>query len=126
MALMDKVSEFAKNASDKTVVMFETAKLNSKISAQEKTIAALTMRLGEYFLAQCDAGLVVMEGEAAEICAEISACRETIAELQEEISAVRAARDFDESETGVKFCPSCGEALTTEAKFCPRCGAKRA
>lgn len=85
MALMDKVSEFAKNASDKTVVMFETAKLNSKISAQEKTIAALTMRLGEYFLAQCDAGLVVMEGEAAEICAEISACRETIAELQEEI-----------------------------------------
>lgn len=66
MALMDKVSEFAKNASDKTAVMFETAKLNSKISAQEKTIAALTMRLGEYFLAQCDAGLVVMEGEAAE------------------------------------------------------------
>ena len=66
-----------------------------------------------------------MEGEAAEICAEISACRETIAELQEEISAVRAARDFDESETGVKFCPSCGEALTTEAKFCPRCGAKQ-
>ena len=64
MALMDKVSEFAKNASDKTVVMFETAKLNSKISAQEKTIAALTMRLGEYFLAQCDAGLVVMGGES--------------------------------------------------------------
>ena len=44
MALMDKVSEFAKNASDKTAVMFETAKLNSKISAQETlTVNAMTI-----------------------------------------------------------------------------------
>ena len=125
MALFDKVSGFAKNASDKTAVMFETAKLNSKISAQEKAIAALTLRLGEYYLAQCDAGTLAVEGEAAEICGEIAACRQNIVSLQAEIEAVRAARDFDESDTGVKFCPECGEALSSEARFCPRCGTKQ-
>ena len=125
MALFDKVSGFAKNASDKTAVMFETAKLNSKISAQEKAIAALTLRLGEYYLAQCDAGTLAVEGEAAEICGEIAACRQNIVSLQAEIEAVRAARDFDESDTGVKFCPECGEALASEARLCPRCGTKQ-
>ena len=129
MALFDKVSGLAKSASDKTASMIETTTLNAKINMEEKNIAALTARLGEYYLAKYEAGALSAEGEAAEIYAEIAVCRENIAALQAEIDEAKAAKEVQQpapdAAAGAKFCPNCGEALGSEARFCPSCGTKQ-
>ncbi len=128
MALFDKVSEFAKSASDMTASVIGTTKLNAKIALEEKNVAALTARLGEIFLAKLDAGELLPEGDVAEICKEIATCRQNIAAFEAEIEEVKAAKDQDApapAAAGAKFCANCGEALSAEAKFWPACGTKQ-
>ena len=129
MALFDKVSELAKSATDMTASMIGTTKLNAKIALEEKSITALTARLGELFLKMIDSGELLAEGNVAEIYKEIAACRDNIAAFEAEIEEVKAAKEQEAAAPtaapGTKFCANCGEALSAEAKFCPSCGTKQ-
>lgn len=56
MAFFDKLSDLAKTASEKTTNAIESTKLHGKISAEEHNIAAITAKIGNYYLTKLDEG----------------------------------------------------------------------
>jgi len=129
MGLFDKVSEITKNATEKAGSTYEVTKLKLKINDQEKAINEKIIQLGTWCLAQAEAG-AVLEGEGAEICAEIAACKKAIADIEAEIAGIKSAAPAAPAEpapaaSGKKFCSGCGTALASDAKFCHSCGAKQ-
>lgn len=119
MALFDKINDLAKSASEKTNNVIETTKLNNRINTEEKNIAAITSKIGQYYVSKLDAGETLPD-DVMSMFEGIKASREIIMATRAEIDSLNAAKP---AETGSKFCTKCGAKLDAEARFCMSCGA---
>lgn len=103
MALFDKINDFAKAAGEKTASLakaatektesvIETGKLNSKINAEERNISAITLKIGEYYIAKLDSG-EILDGDVMNMFEGIKNCRSNIEGFRREIEAINAPKD---------------------------------
>ena len=122
MAFLNKVSNLAKSAADKTGEMVEVSKLNLKINECRGRITANKTQIGEYYWKKYESG-EALDSEAMEICAQIKAENETIDQLNSEIQRIKGAEGGAGQKAG-SFCTSCGAAIPGGTNFCPGCGAK--
>lgn len=143
MALFDKINDFAKTATEKTASFAKSAtektenaieigKLNSKIGAEDRNISAITLKIGQYYLAKLDSG-EVLDSDIMGMFESIKTCRSNIESFRREIEAINAKgvsasvcceqAPSGEEDIGAKFCPACGAKLAENAHFCASCGA---
>lgn len=140
MAFFDKLNDLAKNIGDKTGDAIETGRLNSKIAADKKEIAALMQKAGEYYYEKYKNGDVPPEeikdyfAAADEKYVQISEHQSEISKLKTADEAGRAAGAEPQSvpessvvmETqaaSVKIaCPGCGATYDAGTRFCGECG----
>ena len=148
MALLNKLSGFAKNIGDKASEAIETTKLNSKISSEKNAAAECLRQIGEYYYEKYQAG--VCDPDIAELCAAIDGHNKAIADTQAEIARIQAetaaqtqartaqaqastaAAQAQASPAPAQApaaqagfpCPSCGAINPPDTKFCAECGAK--
>ncbi|MCL2043278.1 MAG: zinc ribbon domain-containing protein [Treponema sp.] len=124
MALLNKLSDMAKNIGDKTSETVETAKLNSKISSEKNAIDGIYRKMGEHCYQQYKSGVSLPEGAAA-FCAEIDKHNAAIDEANAEIERIKAqALAASAIAAGGVVCTSCSHANSPGIKFCQECGAK--
>jgi RNA polymerase subunit RPABC4/transcription elongation factor Spt4/cell division protein FtsL len=125
MAFFDKLSEIAKTATDKAGVAVEVTKLNTKIGSERSKINNLKTQIGEFFIAQYEAG-TTFQPEVMDLFAQIDACNGAIVELQAEIARVKEEKTEPATAPSgaAVVCPSCGAQVGPGKKFCPECGGK--
>ncbi|MDR1210339.1 MAG: zinc ribbon domain-containing protein [Clostridiales bacterium] len=115
MALFDdikkKVADTTQGAVKATKEFAETARLNSRISEEQRKIGSLYSQIGKLYYERRREDA---EPPFDELCAAITAATEQIEKLQSEIQLVK----------GVKRCPNCGFDLPLTAVFCGKCGSK--
>lgn len=124
MALLDKINDFAKTATEKTNNAIEITKLSAKIESEQRNLSDIIRKIGEYYVAKIDSGEVLDE-EVMKIFEGVSEKRKAIAEMRAEIESLKAPKVSPETpaaENSVKFCPFCGKQLDVSAKFCLNCG----
>ena len=138
MALFDKINDFAKTATEKTASFakattekaenaIETGKLNSRIAAEERNISAITLKIGEYFLAKLDSG-EILDSDVMNMFESVKVCRNNIANFRKEIEAITSPKEVP-AEAAAPACPCCEAAPTEPAEpevpaepaFCPCC-----
>lgn len=138
MALFDKINDFAKTATEKTASFakattekaenaIETGKLNSRIAAEERSISAITLKIGEYFLAKLDSG-EILDSDVMNMFESVKVCRNNIANFRKEIEAINAPKEVP-AEAAAPAC-SCCEAAPAEPEApaehtCPCCEAEQ-
>ncbi|MBR6523539.1 MAG: zinc ribbon domain-containing protein [Clostridia bacterium] len=121
MALLDKINDFAKTATEKTNNAIEITKLSAKIDSEQRTLNDIVRKIGEYYVAKIDAGEVLDE-EVMAIYEGIVSSRNSIAEMRAEVEALKAPKTGTAVSPEQKFCPFCGKPLDVSAKFCLHCG----
>lgn len=138
MALFDKINDFAKTATEKTASFakattekaenaIETGKLNSRIAAEERNISAITLKIGEYFLAKLDSG-EILDSDVMNMFESVKVCRNNIANFRKEIEALTSPKEVP-AEAVAPACPCCEAAPTeptepevpAEPASCPCC-----
>lgn len=146
MALFDKLSDLAKNISEKTTDAIETGKLTNKINSEKNLAGEELKKIGAFYYER-----YMESGEAApevlEFCENAKAHYDAAEEAQAEINRIRAESEAakeaaaapvqpavsgnichecgTENAGGVKFCGSCGAKLVPDqpaVKYCPGCG----
>ena len=143
MALLSKLSGFAKNIGDKASEAIETTKLNSKISTEKNAVAECMRQIGEYYYEKYLTG--ECDPDIAELCAAIDGHNKAIADTQAEIARIQAetaaqtqartASAAPQAQASPALaqapaaqagfpCPSCGAINPPDTKFCAECGAK--
>lgn len=119
MALLDKISQLAKTASEKTGVAMELAKISSKISAEKAKINNFKLQISDIVIALYDSGTAFDE-EITKLITEIRYCNQAIADLDAESARIRGNKTKEESSGAT--CPACNAAIPDDADFCPKCG----
>ncbi len=106
------LSKTAKEFGVRAESIYETQKLRSKISGEERAIRQLMADLGRtiYRVYAKDGE---MTDEQRELCEKIDHHMELISRCKAEMAGKR----------GKRICPSCKETLDNAAAFCPYCGA---
>ena len=131
MDFFDKLSDVAKNVTNKTNDIIEVTKLNSKIAAEEGSINKLLMRLGEECWAEFSSG-VKLSPAMTEICDAISEGRARIELINDEVDVIKAVGSVNKNAQATRQepveleikCPACGALMAPGIKFCGACGAK--
>lgn len=134
MAFLDSIGnsigKMAKSAADKTGDLVETTRLNAKINSLNANITTAKAKLGEQIWLQYKEG-VQFDAETNAICLEIKGYSDTIAEIYNEIQAIKTREEqtpdsasAPKTEPTVSFCPACGKQNEAGANFCPGCGGK--
>ena len=121
MALIDKINDFAKTATEKTNNAIEITKLSAKIDSEQRTLNDIVRKIGEYYVAKIDSGEVLDE-EVMAIYEGVLASRNSIAEMRAEIETLKAPKTSSVAPAEQKFCPFYGKPLDVSAKFCLHCG----
>ena len=121
MALIDKINDFAKTATEKTNNAIEITKLSAKIDSEQRTLNDIVRKIGEYYVAKIDSGEVLDE-EVMAIYEGVLASRNSIAEMRAEVEALKAPKTNSVVSEEQKVCPFCGKPLDVSAKFCLHCG----
>ena len=121
MALLDKINDFAKTATEKTNNAIEIAKLSAKIDSEQRTLNDIVRKIGEYYVAKIDSGEVLDE-EVMAIYKGVLISRNNIAEMRAEVEALKTPKTPSAETDAQKFCPFCGKQLDVSAKFCLHCG----
>ena len=124
MALLDKINDFAKTATEKTNNAIEITKLTAKVESEQRNLSDIIRKIGEYYVAKIDSG-EVLDPEVMAIFEGVSASRKAIAEMRAEIESLKTPKTSQEpakTENEEKFCPYCGKELDVTAKFCLNCG----
>lgn len=148
MAFFDKINDFAKNTSEKANNAIETSKLNSKITAEDRNISAITLKIGEYYLAKIDAG-ETLDADVMNMYAGITAARSNIATIRSEIEVMNTPKPepapapaYTDPNAAPAYAPAptyaeqpaaptyaapeapAAPAAASAFKFCCSCGAK--
>ena len=89
MAFFDKLGDIAKTATDKAGDAVDIAKMNSKISGEEKNIAVAISKIGEFYLKKMEAG-EELAPEVMEFYQKILDSRNAIEDLKSQITALKA------------------------------------
>ena len=106
----ETISETGKTVGEKTKQVGNTAKLNAKIIASERSISENYTIIGKYYYDTCKNN---PDEEIAEAVNSVTASLETIAELKSQILAMK----------GLVKCASCGAGCPLDDTFCGKCGA---
>ncbi len=104
-----KLTKAGQSAVQKTKDFAEIAKLNSRISEEEKRKNEIYSQIGKLY---CSKYSEIGEPEFAELVASISESEKKINELNEQIKTLK----------GSAKCANCGADLTAGMKFCGVCG----
>lgn len=120
MALLDKINDFAKTATEKTNNVIESTKLSAKVDSEQRNLNSIIQKIGEYYVAKIDSGETLDE-EVMAMYEGVVSSRKSIAEMREEIEALKGPKS-EPRPSGAKFCPYCGKQLDVSAKFCLNCG----
>ena len=123
MAILEKVSGFAKNIGDKTSGAIETTKQNSKISSEQNAINAVMAKIGEFYYNKYTETGTADEG-ITEFCAKIDEHNAVITEAKAEIERIKAELAAAPAATGGLVCSACGKEGAADRKFCAECGGK--
>lgn len=121
MALFDKIGSVTKGMADKAGDMLEITKRNSKINEEKGKIAALKMKVGDYYWEQFQAGAQIDE-QAAALCANIKEALAAIESLELEIQQIKGSAQQPAAAPVELACANCGTAIPAGKKFCPECG----
>lgn len=123
MGIFDKISNMAKDATDKASDLLEIQKLNSKINDERSRIARLKQQIGDHYLKQFEEG-AMLDSEATELCSQILQIDEQISAIERQIESIKANGASEENTVRMetKPCPSCGSSVEVGKKFCPECG----
>lgn len=108
--ITDTITETGKNVGEKTKQVGNAAKLNAKIISSERSISENYTIIGKYYY---DMYKDNPDEDIAEAVNSVTASLETIAEMKEQILALK----------GLVKC-SCGANCPIEDTFCGKCGAK--
>ena len=121
--VLDKLSNLAKNVSDKTNEAIEITKLNSKISSEQNAISAVMKQIGEfYYNKYAETGTA--DEEIIKFCETIDGHNAAINEAKREIARIKAEDSAVPGASGSVTCSACGAANATDRKFCAECGGK--
>ena len=110
-SLGESLSKTAKDLSDKASNVYETQKVRSRITNEERTIEKLKTDIGNLTFSRYQNG-EVYDGEQLRLCQEIEEHLNRISVLEKENANLR----------GRKICPSCRREVPIDALFCPSCG----
>ncbi len=106
-----KVSQTGQEAIKKTKLLAETAKINTQIAAEKRTVAGLFTQIGERYYELYG---VSPDEKLTELVSAVNEAKIRIRDLEDRLKALR----------GPESCESCGAPLSTGALFCAACGAK--
>lgn len=123
MGLFDKISNMAKDATDKASDLLEIQKLNSRINDERSRITRLKQQIGDHYWKEFENG-VALEPEPSEHCRQIAQANEQIKVIEAQIESIKADGAGGENTVRMetKPCPSCGNNVEVGKKFCPECG----
>lgn len=106
------IAKKAKGIGEKAEILYETQKLRSRISGEERSINKLKADLGniiyQYYLDGQE-----LSDEQRILCEQIMQHEECIERYKKKMSNIKKK----------KICPSCKNAVDMDASFCPNCGA---
>lgn len=124
---LNKLSEMAKTAADKTGDMIEIGKLNAKISAEENSITDLKGKIGHFYWEKYFSTKTA-DAQILEWCETILDAQERIEATRIEIQLLKEEKPINPDpiaspETASK-CPACGMDNGVGTKFCSQCGNK--
>lgn len=122
MAFLDTLETITNNIGEKANNAVEISKLNNKLSAANKTIAATKKELGNYFWEQFQHGKT-FDAKSTEMCEKIKACMGDIERIKAEIEKIKAETPPIIPKKVKPVCPNCGEPAEEGMNFCGACGA---
>lgn len=115
MSFFDKIGKTitttSKDVAKKTKDLTETAKLNSQISSEQKTIDEIKNKIGHIYYSQYKNTPL---DNLMPLCNEIDEAYKRIEAYRLQITQIK----------GVIACHNCGNELPDESLFCSKCGAK--
>lgn len=97
MAFFEKLSEVAKNVTDRAADGLETNRLTGDISLEKGNIQCYQRELGEFYWAKFALG-EKLEDEAMLICDKIVVAQERIQSLEAQIEQIKAEREAEKAE----------------------------
>lgn len=106
------LSKTAKEFGVRAESLYETQKIRSKISGEERAISRLMEDLGKTLYRTYAIGGELTD-EQNELCQKIDRHKEVISRCKAEMAGKK----------GKKICPSCKASLDGTVAFCPYCGA---
>ncbi len=97
MAFFDKLTEVAKNVTDRAADGLETNRLTGDIALEKGNIQCYQRELGEFYWAKFALG-EKLEEEAMLICDKIVVAQERIKNLEAQIEQIKAEREAEKAE----------------------------
>ena len=110
--LGETIAKTARGISERAEVLYETQKLRSRISSEERLIGKIKEDLGNILYQQYLEGESLPD-EQRNLCEQIDQHKGSIEGLKKKMA------DYKKK----KICPSCGRHVDQSVSFCPFCGA---
>lgn len=121
-AILEQISDLAKNVSQKTTDAIEITKMTAKINMEKASIEKEYKKLGKYYYKK-HATDACLEDEIQEQFQAIRERMDTIARMEEELEQLKTrihGKDF--AGRIVAICPYCGHGNPSGEQFCNECG----
>ena len=109
--LGESITRKTRDLSKKAGQIYESQKLQSRISGEERMIEKLKEDIGNLIYSRRNEG-TEYDGELAALCEEID----------QHVAAIAAYKKSAASIRGCKICPACKRTVEKDALFCPYCG----
>lgn len=106
------ITRTAKEFGERAEALYETQRLRTKISGEERTINKLMAELGKTLYRAYVKGAELTD-EQVSLCEKIDQHKELIERSKAEMAGRK----------GKKICPSCKQSVDNSVAFCPYCGA---
>lgn len=110
--LGETISRTAKELGERAENLYETQKIRSRISSEERMVGKIKTDLGNIVYKKYVSDETV-DAEMAALCEEIDQRMRRIARYKDMMADLK----------GQKICPSCQKAVDRDVAFCPYCGA---
>lgn len=118
----DKLSKVSRTVSQKTKEFADSAKLETQVLSEQKSLDNLYKELGKkcYAVMQglssapVDDAAIPASQDMFTVSSEITAAEQHISMLKEQIELQKSSI----------ICTGCGEKIPGSSEFCPKCGAK--